>query len=432
MRIALFEDRHVSDFCPLVLLRPVFELVCGHYSLRERLLRQMQVAEWGGIVREAVAEVYREAQPDAHVNRLGWLEESRTLLINGRWLPDPAAWAALQDDDTAGIIDGTVVHITLEPDEVQLLRSMELDDLLDRLTRSRRCVSASGKLLRRPWDLVEHNSKQIGYDFAARGFVGLTADQPLGEHVASVGPRELIHVDPAARIEPYVVIDASKGPVSIEAGTAIQAFTRLEGPCHVASQAQLFRANVRGGTTIGPVSRVGGEIEASILHGYVNKYHDGFLGHSYVCPWVNLGALTTNSDLKNDYSQVRVPLTGEGVDTGLTKVGCFIGDHTKSGLGSLINTGSSIGIMCLVLPLDGLLPKFIPSFAGVWFGALGEGLSLDRNLAAARAAMERRNCELTPPQERLLRFLYQATRQERERAIALSQEKQQRAASNSR
>src|SRR5207253_6628464 len=108
--------------------------------------------------------------------------------------------------------------------------------------------------------------------------------------------------------------------ISVEAGAVIQSFTRLEGPCHVGTQSQLFRANVRGGTTIGPVCRVGGEIEASILHGYVNKYHDGFLGHSYLCPWVNLGALSTNSDLKNDYSIVRVPLEGRSVDTGLSKV----------------------------------------------------------------------------------------------------------------
>ena len=439
MRIALYEDRHAPDFCPLTLVRPVFELICGHFSLRERLLRQLPVTAFGVLIRESLAEVYREEQPDAQVNRLGWLEEERTVLINGRWLPDPAAWSLIEAGNTVGVLDGTVVFLTLEPDEVPLLRSMEVDDLLENLARQgqgegsgRRFVAATGKLLKRPWDLVEHNSHQIRYDFAARGFVSLSKDQPLGEGVACVGPRELIYIDPAAKIEPYVVIDASRGPVSIEAGAAIQAFTRLEGPCHIGAESQLFRANVRGGTTLGPVCRTGGEIEATILHGYVNKYHDGFLGHSYVCPWVNLGALTTNSDLKNDYSQVRIPLSGEGVDSGLTKVGCFIGDHTKTGLGSLINTGSSIGVMCLVLPLDGLLPKFIPSFAGVWFGALAEGLSLDRNLTAARAAMSRRNCELTAGQERLYRFLHQMTRSEREQAITLFQQKQLRQPSNSR
>ena len=126
-------------------------------------------------------------------------------------------------------------------------------------------------------------------------------------------------------------------------------FTRIEGPAYIGRESQLFRAHIREGTSIGPVCRIGGELEASIVHGWCNKYHDGFLGHSYVCPWVNLGALTTNSDLKNDYSPVRVPLAGESLDTGSTKVGCFIGDHTKTALASLINTGSSIGVMTMEL-----------------------------------------------------------------------------------
>lgn len=125
----------------------------------------------------------------------------------------------------------------------------------------------------------------------------LTADSAPGQ----------VRIHPTAEIEPFVVINASAGPVIVDEGAKIQAFTRLEGPCYVGQQSQLFRANLRSGTSIGPVCRVGGEIESSILHSYVNKYHDGFLGHSYVCPWVNLGALTTNSDLKNDYSTVKVP-----------------------------------------------------------------------------------------------------------------------------
>ena len=143
----------------------------------------------------------------------------------------------------------------------------------------------------------------------------------------------------------------------------IQSFTRIEGPCFIGERTQLFRALIREGTTIGPVCRVGGEIEECIFQGYSNKYHEGFLGHSYVCPWVNIGAMSTTSDLKSDYSNVKVPLEGTPIDSGSPKVGSFIGDHVKTAINSMFNTGSSIGVMAMVLPGGPLLPKFIPSFS---------------------------------------------------------------------
>jgi hypothetical protein len=149
----------------------------------------------------------------------------------------------------------------------------------------------------------------------------------------------------------------------------------------------------------------------------VNKYHEGFIGHSYVCPWVNLGAMTSNSDLKNDYSIVGVPLTGEVIDSGSTKVGCFIGDHAKTAIDSMFNTGSSIGVMAMVLPGGELLPKHIPSFSRIWHGQLADGWDLNRSLDAVRATMSRRNLELTSIQETMLRTLHSDTANERHAAI---------------
>ncbi len=410
MRMALFEDRIADDLRPLTWLRPVFELLCGQFSARERMFRLAPITAWGAWVRELLVETYREEHPEAHVNQAGWFREAPTLLLNGRWLPDASTLVDLPAN-TVGVIDGTIAWITLDPTETPLLELDQWEDALYRLARSRTRVEAGGKLLARPWDLVNLNPEQLVADFHLSKHAALPA---VDSRVALLGPPERISIDPAARLEPFVVIDARGGPVSIAAGAVIQSFTRIEGPCHVGRQAQLFRANVRGGTTIGPVCRVGGEIEASILHGYVNKYHDGFLGHSYVCPWVNLGALTTNSDLKNDYSAVRIPLEGTPLDTGLTKVGCFIGDHTKTGLGSLFNTGSSIGVMCMVLPAGELLPKYVPPFASVWHGELANVFPLDRSLAAAEIAMERRGCELTPAAQRLLRTIHAMTQAERD------------------
>lgn len=421
MRVALFEDKCCKDFAPIALLRPVFELLCGHYAARERAQEFLPIDEWGGFLRSELVDVYREEHPGCHLNDLNWLRTGQTLLLNGRWLADPQVLSQITPD-SVGIVDGTVVYLTLDPLEVPLLTGDNWDEALPQIARTRRRIGVSGKLARYPWDLIHHNSDQIRADFAARNFNLSHADE-LGPKVAVLGNPQDVFVDTTASIDPFVVIDARKGPVSIDAGALIQAFTRLEGPCHIGTNSQLFRANVREGTTIGPVCRVGGEIEEAILHGFVNKYHDGFLGHSYVCPWVNMGALSTNSDLKNDYSTVRVPLSGHPIESGEMKVGCFIGDHTKTAIGSLFNTGSSVGVMCLILPDGELLPKHVPSFSRIWHGELIDGLPLERGLATARSAMERRNRTLTTAQETLLRQLHAATYAERGQAIERFAEK---------
>jgi len=440
VQIGFYEDRAATDLGPIAQMRPVFELVCGRFTLRERVNRLCRVSAWGGFLRDSLAETYQEERPEARVNDFRWLGEAATLLVNGRWLPRNAVLSNLRDDEV-GMIGDTIVSLTLDPLEAPQLQNEAWDDALQRIARSRRPVQAEGKLIRYPWDLVEHNAEQLIADFhlceAPRR--KSTSDRNVrlraatcdfgpqraasGHNVAVLGPASDVAVDPSATIDPFVVLDARKGPVSIDAEAVIGSFTQLQGPCHVGQATQLFRAHVREATTIGPVCRVGGEIEASILHGCVNKYHDGFLGHSYVCPWVNLGALTSNSDLKSDYSSVTVPLSGGLIDTGRTKVGCFIGDHSKTALDSMFNTGSSIGVMCIVLPAGELLPKHIPSFSRVWHGELIDGWDFERSLESAALAMGRRGRQLTPAGQRLLRFLFEQTRPEREEAIERFREK---------
>lgn len=417
MRISFFEDAAAGQLNPLSLMRPVFELTCGQFSLRERMLRTQQTTQWGCLLRTYLAETYGESFPESYVNDLIWLCQDHVILINGRWLPDVNGLAELSDigDDEVWIIDGIVAAMKIEPAEASILTIEDWDDGIGRIARTRSPRVVGGVLVDRPWDLVNHNAKQLIDDFQLRGLANVSPNLP--GQVGVLGDPEDIFIHSTAQLDPFVVIDAQHGPVSIDAGARIQAFTRLEGPCHIGRESQLFRANIREGTTIGPVCRVGGEVEESILHGYVNKYHDGFLGHSYVCPWVNLGALTSNSDLKNDYSNVRVPLGGEAVDSGLTKVGCFIGDHTKTALTSLFNTGTSVGVQCMVLPGGELLPKHIPSFCRIWHGHLDDNSQLTQCVQTARTAMERRNVELTSAQERLLRYLYEATTGERVSAL---------------
>jgi UDP-N-acetylglucosamine diphosphorylase / glucose-1-phosphate thymidylyltransferase / UDP-N-acetylgalactosamine diphosphorylase / glucosamine-1-phosphate N-acetyltransferase / galactosamine-1-phosphate N-acetyltransferase len=185
-------------------------------------------------------------------------------------------------------------------------------------------------------------------------------------------------------------------------------------------------ARLRGGTTLGPHCRVGGEMEASILQGYVNKQHDGFLGHSYVGEWVNLGAGTQTSDLRNDYGEVHVSIAGQRRATGSNKVGSFIGDHTKTGLGVLLNTGSAIGAFANLLPSGSLLPNQVPSFCQVRGGALQELGDLRKLCSTAATVMRRRGQEMTDAHYQLYDWLYEMTAVARRRVIRESEVRQLR------
>lgn len=426
MRIAFFEDAGVAGLAPIALLRPAHELLCGQFTMRQRWRRALSLqgqrdVSWSAFVRPYLADCYRERQPDFRVNDYTDLTSGPTLLINSRWLGDPASVLDL-DIDTAAVVNDTVVALWLDPLEAALLAEDAWDDALQSMLRRRTVVTAEDAIIHHPWHLVTRNPSQLKQDFRYRA--GEESATATGQQVSVMGSTDDIWIHPTAELHPFVVLDSRQGPITIDADAMVQSFTCIQGPCHIGRGAQLFRAHVKDGSTIGPVCRVGGEVEASIMHGYANKYHEGFLGHSYVCPWVNLGALSTNSDLKSDYSPVRVPLTGEVFDTGETKVGCFIGDHTKTAIGSLFNTGSSIGVMCVVLPGGELLPKHIPSFARIWHGKLQEGWDLTRDLDTARVAMSRRGVELTTAEERMIRHLQRVTWAERDAALNRSRERE--------
>lgn len=411
MRILLYEDSCASHLNPVALLRPVFELVCGRESLRRRIQRWFPNAEFGGWIRPWLAECYREDQPGFRVNDVEWLRQGPVLLINGRWMPDGRL--THQDLESgpnpAGFIGGNPVWLLCDGDELATILQTECADTVLQFASGHHMVAASGSLMQFPWDLVTRNTVQLCRDFVDEGVSQWLA----AEHVQLLGNQSDVYVSEMASIDPYVVIDARSGPVSIDRDTQIQSFTRIEGPCHIGRGSKIFRGLIRGGTTIGEHCRVGGEIEDSILHGYVNKYHEGFLGHSYLCPWVNMGAMSSTSDLKNDYSTVRMPLDGHLIDSGLSKLGSFIGDHSKTSMDCMFNTGSTVGVMTMLLAGGRLLPRVIPSFSCVMWGEYAGDWSLESCLSTVRVAMQRRGMCLTDAQERLLRHVYELTAAER-------------------
>ena len=210
----------------------------------------------------------------------------------------------------------------------------------------------------------------------------------------------------------------TNGPIYIDEGAEIHPFTRIEGPCYIGKKSILLGAKCREGTSIGPMCRVGGEIEESIIQGYSNKYHDGFLGHAYVGEWVNLGALTTNSDLKNDYGNVEVVLDGRTpIDTHSMKVGALIGDHTKTSIGTLFNSGAYVGAMSLIMATGKPLPKYIPDFSWLIDGVVTRGFGKEKLYETARVAMGRRKMLWTAAEQQMWDAIYELTAEPRDRAI---------------
>jgi UDP-N-acetylglucosamine diphosphorylase/glucosamine-1-phosphate N-acetyltransferase len=402
MRICLFEDRRTDGLYPLTATRPAFELLCGLTSLEEKHRRFFGAGGVGYAVRPAVAEVVRHGRPDAPVNDPVWLRAGPIAVVNARWVPPPEP-GEFPNEPFLAVCCGEFAFAAVTPDHLPAVTPATLDEALDDWLTGLPRVEVGGFVARYPWDLVEHNGRYIATDFDA-----LCDPTEVGYHPAQFalfGPADRLFIDPTAAVEPNVVADTSRGPVVVGPHAAVAAFTRLEGPCAVGRHAQVFGAKVRAGTSIGPHCRVGGEVDASVLLGYANKYHDGFLGHSYVGEWVNLAAGTQTADLQCDYSPVSVRVGGHRIGTGQTKVGSFFGDHAKTGIGSLLNCGTVVGPFAAVLPTGRLAPREVPAFSRAGPDGVLPQSDLDALLATADVVMRRRGQALTKPLEALYRSL---------------------------
>jgi UDP-N-acetylglucosamine diphosphorylase/glucosamine-1-phosphate N-acetyltransferase len=255
----------------------------------------------------------------------------------------------------------------------------------------------------RPWHLFQRCGMAIANDF--RLLTEGRRSQPLSALNTVVGDPSLIFLEEGAVCEAST-LNTKGGPIYIGRGAEVMEGCLLRGPIALGDHAQLkMGAKIYGPSAFGPECRVGGEVNNSIIIGYSNKGHDGFLGNSVLGEWCNLGADTNNSNLKNTYGEVKVFSYAEGreVGTGLQFCGLFMGDHAKSGINTMFNTGTVVGVGANVFG-SGFPPKRIPSFA--WGGADGLGTyDIERAIAAAQRVMERRHQALTAPADAVLRHV---------------------------
>ncbi len=398
--LCLFEDEHYAQFYPLSLTRPVFDLRCGMTSLREKITRQFPGAQLFLVCREYLADYVRETN-----YRVNQMPGELSWFVNGRFLFSAALPQNLKEELLLKH-NGRTVAAHLKPDRLAAhVQPLRLPEEIPGVAEH----EVEGKWLNYPWDLVHANAHELVKDFVLANRGG----QILGRIYPNVTllQTQNIFIAQSAKLKPGAVLDAEDGPICLDEGATILPNACLQGPLYVGKNSTIkMGAKIYAGTSIGEVCKIGGEVEDSIIFGYSNKQHEGFLGHAYLGEWVNLGADTNNSDLKNNYSAVKVEIDGQMIDSGSLFVGLFMGDHAKSGINTMFNTGTVVGVMSNVFGA-GYPNKCVPSFA--WGG--GETLEiykLEHALETARRVMRRRQKELTPAQESVLRHVFELTQRE--------------------
>ena len=347
MRLILFDrltEKRIN-FHPLALSRPIFELRCGMGSLADKLVAKLGVRDVACFVPPYMADAYRTAT-GRPVNDPATLLGDNLLLVNGRVKPREFSLSATGPSCVTADSTGEVACVRVTKRDLGKLNTDSIDALLESAKAILPAADEPVALWNYIWELILENPLQLAADFAAVGRSGI--EGRIEEPSAIRGDKKGHLRCPGAVVHPMVVLDAQHGPIYLDERVEVHPFTRIEGPCYVGPGSVLLGCKCRRGNSIGPMCRLGGEVEESIIQGYSNKYHDGFLGHAYVGQWVNLGAMTTNSDLKNDYWNVLVVLDGTTpVNTGSNKIGSLIGDHAKTSIGTLLNTGAYVGAMTL-------------------------------------------------------------------------------------
>ncbi|MDW8084140.1 MAG: putative sugar nucleotidyl transferase [Candidatus Caldarchaeum sp.] len=334
MIVCVFEDKMVENLWPLTATRPVYDLLLGTSTLLEKISTHLgQAEELILFTRPYLEKIVSEKYPELRVNIVP--EGKEVLLINGRAVLNHAIAEHIRNLSLGQALKTkeTVVAVKTLSSNVPenfwetLSGAVTTDELL-RLSKD--IIEMPSFSISYPWDIISYNETFI--ESEARG-------EPLKENVKGtvlkLGESE---------VEENVVIDGRKGPVVLGENVVVESFSKIIGPCFLGNGTRVFSGSVVSRSSFGRVCRIGGEVEASVFLGFSNKRHYGYLGHSVIGEWVNIGAGTTVSNLKNTYGTVKVNIGGRRVDTGRQFLGCFIGDHAKTGIGCMISGGVKIGV----------------------------------------------------------------------------------------
>jgi UDP-N-acetylglucosamine diphosphorylase/glucosamine-1-phosphate N-acetyltransferase len=421
MNLCLYEDPATRVFGPVALLRPVFALRCGAFTLVEKLVRAFPDATLHLMVRPELEEWTRFLYPTANV---GEPPAEETLFVNARLCmsdDEVLHFLAASPSEASFLSQGTLFAAKVAgPRVAHVAAHLRAGDAETAYQDLRYPAEVNAFVARSAADLIRWSPRQIVQDFRyafQAGTVRGVVDP--GAHVLQP---DAVHVARGARVMAGAVLNAEGGPILVQESAVIEPLAYVEGPAVIGERSRVKAgAQIREGTVLGPVCKVGGEVEATVFQGYANKQHDGFVGHSFVGEWVNLGAGTITSDLKNNYSNVRTYgsteawLARRGDDSGQRLLGLTVGDFTKTGIGATFPTGAVVGVGCNLYGTS-LQPTYVPSFVWGTPDALSEH-RIDDMIETAARAMERRQAELRVEHDSLIRQAFDDTREERARYL---------------
>ena len=384
----LFDDPAIrGSLLPFTFTRPVADIRVGILKISEKW-QQFANLEVSYFTQKYLQDKFPRSKGDH-------------LAINGAWLPDEVSWKAIQQlkKGQSLFFGKTLLASYIGETEKNLDKAKEKEIIQ---------ADFDPVLLQKTWNIFQLNGEQIKSDFKliTKGRKSIEITDPF----TKVYSPENIFIEEGAVIK-AAILNAENGPIYIGKNAEIQEGSLIRGPFALCEGSTVnMGAKLRGDTTVGPFSKVGGEISNSVIFGFSNKGHEGFLGNSVIGEWCNLGADTNTSNLKNNYAPVKLwdYTKGGFSNTGLQFCGLMMGDHSKCGINTMFNTGTVTGIGANIF--GGGYPKnFIPSFA--WGGS--EGLStyqFAKFVETAKAVMARRKVEWTKKDEEILHWIFELTK----------------------
>jgi UDP-N-acetylglucosamine diphosphorylase/glucosamine-1-phosphate N-acetyltransferase len=386
MNYILFDGPARTALLPFTFTRPVADILIGILTIRQKWEMYL-----GSTTTTLTEEYLSEKYP--------MVEMEQNVMINASFLPNPTLVEMIQGlKSNQAIFKGDEVIAFFTNDEQE-----QVDfDTYEIIDYSEDCLTVQNT-----WDIFAKNDTALRADFEL-----VTQDrksQPIPKSVNVIAP-ENIFIEEGAKLE-FVTLNASTGPIYIGKDAEIMEGSVIRGPFALCEGAGVKLASkVYGATTVGPYSKIGGEVNNSVLFGYSNKGHDGFLGNSVLGEWCNIGADSNNSNLKNNYEEVKLwSYETEGfAKTGLQFCGLMMGDHSKCGINTMFNTGTVVGVSANIFG-SGFPRNFVPSFS--WGGAGGfTTYTTSKAFATAKLVMSRRNVEFDGKEQAILEHVFEETK----------------------
>jgi len=409
IRVVLFEDKRVNALAPVTLTRPAATIRCGSRSLLEMVQSLGHPVTL--LTKPYLQELVQADHPD--ISQTPPALTDRLLLVNSRLVPSPTYRQRLSDLIAANksqvlTHDGVTVAALVNGDisqEVREKTSATLHTAPGDWAQELNLPVAPAAympLFDYPHDIVRYHLEVLQDNIAER----------LQEKEKYTEVMDGVFLAEGAKLGEYCVADTSEGPIVVESDAKIGPYCFLSGPAHIGERAKIIEHSaIKDAVALGHTTKIGGEVEASIIEPYTNKQHHGFLGHSYLGSWVNLGAGTTNSDLKNTYGTVAMSYNGKKVETGMQFLGCIVGDYSKTAINTCIFTGKVIGVAAMAY---GFVTTNVPSFANYarTFGQVTE-VSVEVIIAMQARMFARRGIKQRECDKQLIHAMYELTDEDR-------------------